>query len=160
MGNRALQWNQEATREIVCAGLIAAAYAVLTMALAPVSFGPLQMRVATLLVPVFLLDRRYALGVALGVALGNLLSPFGWYDWAIMPLVSYASYMAAWQVRRYPWAALLVSACIVAAGVAYLPLHLGGGIPFWPTVVAVFVPQLALYLAGWYGIWRKLQGTI
>jgi uncharacterized membrane protein len=134
--------------------MLAAAYYVTVTLLAPISFGPLQLRVASLLVPIILLNRRYASAIAIGVMLANVWSPFGWYDWLIMPLISYTSYMIAYRLRGIAWLALLLSAAVVAIGVAIFPLYLGGGIPIWPTVLLVFVPQAALYLVGWYGIWR------
>jgi len=155
-----MQRNQEATKAIVYAGVVGAAYAVAVMVLAPLSFGPLQFRAATLLAPIVLLNRRYAVGLAVGLALSAVMSPFGWYDWALMPIAILLLSLVGYELRAVPWLACLVMSVLSAVSVTFFPLHLGGGIPFWPTVVAVFVPQLALYLAGWYGIWRKLQGTI
>lgn len=143
-----------ATRAIVYAGLIAAAYAVLTIALGPVSYGPLQMRVAGLLKPLALRGPTMALGLAVGVALANLASPFGMWDFAVMPLVSYGAAMLAWRMRRWPWLAMIAQAAIIAVGVAVFPLHLGGAIPIWPTVAWVFVSECSLYLIG-YAVLRR-----
>lgn len=151
-----MQRNHESTRAIVYAGLIAAAYVVLTTALAPLSFGPLQFRAATLLAPIVLLDRRYAVGLAIGLAMANIMSPFGWYDWALMPIAIWGLSVVGYELRRWPWAACLVMAALSALSVTAFPLHLGGGIPIWPTVLFVFIPQAALYLAGWYIIWGKM----
>lgn len=137
-----------------------AAYAVLVLVLAPLSFGPLQFRAATLLAPIVLLHRRYALGLAVGLAISNVMSPFGWYDWLLMPVAIALLSLVGYELRAIPWLACLAMSVLSAVSVTLFPLHLGGGIPFWPTVLAVFVPQLALYLVGWYGIWRKLQGAI
>ncbi len=145
----------DATRMIVYAGLAAAAYAVATLALAPLSFGPLQLRIAGLLKPLALVHPALALGLAVGVALGNLASPFGAWDYFAMPLVSYAAALVCYRLRRWTPFALLAQAGLIALGVALLPLYLGGGIPIWPTVAMVFASEAALYLAGWYGIWRK-----
>lgn len=139
---------------IVYAALTAAAYAVLTIALAPISFGPLQMRVAGLLKPLALVSPVMGIGLAVGVALANLMSPFGMWDFAIMPLVSLMAANVAYRMRRYPWLAMVVQAAIISVGVAVFPLHFGGDIPIWPTVALVFASECALYLIG-YALLRK-----
>lgn len=129
--------------------MIAACYAVLTIALGPISYGPLQLRVAGLLKPLALRGPTMALGLAVGVALANLASPFGMWDFAVMPLVSYGAAMLAWQMRRWPWLAMVAQAAVIAVGVAVFPLYLGGAIPVWPTVVWVFASECGLYLIGY-----------
>lgn len=134
---------------LVLAGLIAAAYAVATIALAPISYGPLQFRIAGLLKPLALLSPIMGLGLAVGVALANITSPFGAWDFVAMPLVSYGAALVAYRLRRWPWLAMVVQAAIIAVGVAVFPLYLGGGIPIWPTVAFVFASETALYLLGY-----------
>jgi hypothetical protein len=141
-------------RLIVYSGMTAAAYAVLTIALAPISYGPLQFRVASLLKPLALVSPEMCIGLAVGVGLSDLASPFGAWDFVAMPVVSLVAALLAYSLRRLPWLAMVVQAAIVAAGVAVFPLHMGGGIPIWPTVLFVFVPECALYLAG-YAALRK-----
>lgn len=125
-----------------------------TIALAPISYGPVQFRVAGLLKPLALLSPVMGLGLALGVALGNLTSPFGAWDFVAMPIVSYVAALTAYRLRQWPWMAMVVQAAMVAAGVAVFPLHMGGGIPVWPTVAFVFGSECALYLLG-YALLRK-----
>lgn len=137
------------SRLIVYAALTAAAYAVATIALAPISYGPIQLRVAGLLKPLALLSPVLGLGLAVGVALANLTSPFGAWDFVAMPIVSYLAALTAYALRRLPWLAMVVQAAIIAAGVALFPLYLGGGIPIWPTVAWVFASECALYLVGY-----------
>lgn len=141
-------------RLIVYAGLTAAAYAVTTIALGPLSYGPLQLRVSGLLKPLALVSPVMGLGLAIGVGLANLTSPFGAYDFAIMPVVSLFAANIAYRLRRLPWLAMVVQATIIAAGVAVFPLHLGGGIPVWPTAAFVFASEATLYLVG-YGLLRR-----
>ena len=142
-------------RLIVYAALTAAAYAVLTIAFAPLSYGPVQFRLAGLLKPLSLLSPVMGLGLSLGVALANLTSPFGAWDFVMMPLISYGAALVAYWLRSLPWLAMVVQAAIVACGVAVFPLYLGGAIPIWPTVVWVFISECALYLLGYGIIWRK-----
>ncbi len=133
---------------------MAAAYAVLTIALAPISYGPIQFRVASLLTPLALVSPVMGLGLAIGVGLGNITSPFGAWDFVVMPFVSFGAALVAYSLRRWPWLAMVIQAAIVACGVAFFPLYLGGGIPVWPTVLFVFASEVTLYLVG-YAALRK-----
>lgn len=96
-----------------------------------------------------LLSPIMGLGLAVGVALANITSPFGAWDFVAMPLVSYGAALVAYRLRRWPWLAMVVQAAIIAVGVAVFPLYLGGGIPVWPTVAFVFASETALYLLGY-----------
>jgi uncharacterized membrane protein len=129
--------------------MIAATYAVLTIALAPIGYGPIQLRLAGLLKPLALVSPVFGLGLAIGVGLANIASPFGAWDFIAMPLVSYAAALVAYRLRRWPWFAMIIQAAIVAVGVAVFPLHMGGGFPIWPNVAFVFMSECALYLVGY-----------
>lgn len=143
-----------AIRTIVFAGLIAAAYAVATIALAPISYGPLQLRLSGLLKPLALLSPVMGIGLAVGVALANLASPFGAWDFVAMPLVSLLAANVAYRLRVWPWVAMVLQAAMIAVGVAVFPLWMGGGIPIWPTVAWVFVSECSLYIIG-YAVLRR-----
>lgn len=153
MGSTVLQ-RTITPRTIVYSGMIAAVYAVVTISLAPISFGPLQLRLATMLIPLCLVSPVYGLGLAVGIGIANLTSPFGLYDIALMPLVSFVVMQIAYHYRHYPWLVLPVMAGVMAMAIAYFPLWLGGGIPWWPTVIYIFVSLLTLYIVG-YIVWRK-----
>lgn len=146
------------TRSIVYSALIAAAYVVLTLVLAPIGYGPIQLRVAGLLMAAALLSPTYVLGLAVGVGLANLTSPFGAWDFLAMPLVSYGAGLLAYTLRHFGWGAVLLQASVTAIGVTLFPLYMGGGIPVWPTVAFVWVSNTLIFLAGWFVIWRNLKG--
>lgn len=138
----------------VYGGVLAAAYAVLTVALAPLSYGPVQFRVAELLKPAALLHPAFALAFGLGTGLSNLASPFGAWDFIAMPLVDALAAWLCWSLRARPWLALTVQAVVISLGVAVFPLGLGGGLPFAPSFVSVMVSELVLLLVGYAVIWR------
>ena len=68
------------TRALARAGIIAALYAALTYAFAPIAYGPLQVRPAEALciLPIFFIEAIP--GLFVGCALANLLSGYGLYD--------------------------------------------------------------------------------
>lgn len=60
------------TREITTSAIIAALYATLVIVLAPISFGPIQLRIADCLIPLAaLLGWPAVIGVSLGALIGN-----------------------------------------------------------------------------------------
>ena len=68
------------TKRLCRAGIIAAAYAALTLAFFPVAFGPIQIRPAEALtiLPLFFFESVPALFI--GCLIANLLSPYGFID--------------------------------------------------------------------------------
>ena len=72
--------NRRNTRFLVVTALVAAIYAVLTLAIAPLSFGMVQVRFSEMLVLLAFIDRHYAPGLILGCFIANCFSPFGIMD--------------------------------------------------------------------------------
>lgn len=69
------------TRAVIKTAIVAAAYAALTISLAPISFGAIQIRVANALIGIVpLIGMPAALGISLGVFIGNMASPLGPLD--------------------------------------------------------------------------------
>ena len=68
------------TNFIVKTAIIAALYAAVTIALAPISYGPIQFRVSEVMVLLVFIDNKYLTGLVLGCFLANLISQAGIYD--------------------------------------------------------------------------------
>lgn len=143
------------TRVIVRMAAIAALYATATLILAPISYGPIQLRVANLLKPLVLYDPALALGFGMGTFIANLGSPFGLFDIAIMPVVDILAGLVAWKLRRVPAVAVLLQATIISLGVSIFPLGMGGRLPFWLTFPGVLASNAAVIFFGWLLIWRN-----
>ncbi len=81
------------TRKLITAAVIGALYAVLTMALAPVSYGPLQFRISEVLcvLPYFLPFTSW--GLFSGCVIANLVSAAGIFD---IVFGSLATLLACW----------------------------------------------------------------
>ncbi|MCX8205224.1 MAG: QueT transporter family protein [Candidatus Nezhaarchaeota archaeon] len=96
------------TKRAALIGIYAALYAALVYAFAPISFYALQFRVAGVLRPAIAKDWRLAIGYALGVVLGNLVSPFvGAWELLFMPATSFVAgvlgYLAARLAPNYDY---------------------------------------------------------
>jgi uncharacterized membrane protein len=148
------------TRTIVYSGVLAAAYVVLTLALAPISFFQFQFRVSEFLKPAVLWNPVFAVAFGVGTFLANLTSPFGAWDFVAMAFVDALAALACWRMRRHPVVAVTAQAVLISAGVAVFPLHFGGGLPILPSFVSVLASQLILLVGGYYLIWRKAGPTM
>lgn len=144
------------TRRVVLSAIIAALYATLTLVLAPISFGPLQFRAANLLMALMFFDIDFCFGLYLGVFIGNLASPFGFYDWLVMPLVTLSAALIANRLARFWYLGIAVWALITSAGVSLFPLGLGAGIPFWVTFPFILVSQVIVGVTGFL-MWRPFR---
>ena len=93
-----MQKNRMNTRFLVTTGLTAAVYAVLTLAIAPLSFGMVQIRFSEMLMLLAFIDRRYAPGLVLGCLIANCFSPFGLMDVVFGTTCTAA---ALWGITRH-----------------------------------------------------------
>ena len=60
--------------------LIAAIYVVLTVAIAPFSYGAIQLRISESLSQLVVFSKKYWFPITLGVAIANIFSPLGIVD--------------------------------------------------------------------------------
>ena len=91
------------TRRVVRIAMIAALYAVVTLAIAPIgiAYTPIQLRVSEALKVFVLFDPWLAVGIGIGTFIGNLGSPYGIWDLTWSPLTDIAGGLLAWAVYRY-----------------------------------------------------------
>lgn len=87
--------------------LLAAIYAVLTLCLAPLSYGPIQVRISESLTLLAFYDKRWVPGLTVGCFLSNLGSPFGITDMVIGTL---ATFLGVFPMHWSPnvWVAALL----------------------------------------------------
>jgi uncharacterized membrane protein len=110
------------TRRLAEAGIVAAAYAALTVLLAPISYGPIQFRVPEVLKSLVIWRPHLILAFVIGNFAGNLTSPnVGPWELGFMPLVNLVgAALCAALGRRSPWVGAGTYAVIIAAGVAVM----------------------------------------
>ena len=139
--------KDEKNKEIAFNAVICALYVVLCFTLNSISFGALQFRMATLLVPLGCIDKRFAKGIVLGVIIANLTSSLGLIDvivGATIELILY--YCFAKEVKNiYILAVLyaLLSGVLVGTELYYML-----GIPFGYSLVTVGISGLILFVLG------------
>jgi uncharacterized membrane protein len=142
------------TRQVVYAAIIAALYAVFTVALAPLSYGPLQFRIAEILKGLVIWHPVTIPGIVLGTIIANLTSPYvGAWELIWMPITDGLGGVLAWMVARAlgqrvgPWLAALCYALTTGAAVG-LMLYFVGGVSFWFVFVSVAVSEAVIIVGG------------
>lgn len=143
------------TKTIVYGGVFAAFYIVATLAIAPLSYGAIQIRVSNLIKPIALLNPAFLLSLTIGTFVTNLFSPFGFWDWGIMPLVELGAAFLCWRMRSVPILAILVQSIIITLGVCLFPLGIAGHIPVETTILPVMIPNVLVPLLGYFFVWRR-----
>lgn len=72
--------NNKTVQRVVKTSIIAALYAAITIALAPISYGPIQFRVSEIMVLLAFFDPFYIVGLTIGCFIANILGPNGLMD--------------------------------------------------------------------------------
>ena len=141
-------------RRVAVAGVVGALYVVLSLAVAPFAFGPLQFRLGEVLKPLVIKYPVTIPAFAIGVGIVNLFSPLaGALELALMPAVNLVGGALCWFVARRvggvigTYAASFLFAVIIAAGVGAV-LHFAAGLPYLASFVSVAVSEVILLLAG------------
>lgn len=67
-------------KQLTRLALVAGIYVALTVALAPISYGAVQIRIAEAMMLLCCFDRRYGIALTLGCAIANLFGGFGLAD--------------------------------------------------------------------------------
>ena len=134
--------NKMNTKELSLTAVIAALYAAIVILLAPISFGPIQLRVADALIP---LAALLGLPAVYGVAIGALVANTYWFLSPIdVVLGAAANLVAGYLIYRYK--DQIIPASLAASAV--IGLTVGGYL--W-----LFFPPpsiLGLQLPAWLGM--------
>ncbi|MFR2526653.1 MAG: QueT transporter family protein [Clostridium paraputrificum] len=93
--------NELKTKRLVRTAVIAALYTLLTVALAPISYGNFQFRVSEILVLLAYFDPFYIGGLTLGCFIANLLGPNGTMDVIFGTLATFISVGAISLTAKY-----------------------------------------------------------
>ena len=139
------------SKQIALAGIIGALYAALTISLAPISYGPVQVRVAEALTVLPFLTPWAIPGLYFGCMGANIFGGYGPVDIFLGSFITLLAALATWYVRRFNrrWLAPLPPVLFNAFGVsAYL--HMLAKLPYLLCALYVGIGQLlACYALGY-----------
>lgn len=131
--------------DLVRMALVAALYAALTLAIHPLSYGAVQMRLSEMLVLLCFYRRDYAPALTLGCFIANLFSPFGLYDIIFGTLATAVAVFPMFYIRNIWLAAALP---VISNGIIVgIELYLCGE-PLWFSMGSVAIGELAVIAAG------------
>ncbi|MDD5017006.1 MAG: QueT transporter family protein [Eubacteriales bacterium] len=129
------------------AGIIAAVYFALTMAVAPISYGQLQMRVSEALCILPFFTPAAIPGLFIGCLLANIFSFLGIFDVVFGSLATLVAALITHYIRK-KWLLPLPSVVVNAFAVGALLYYLAE-LPFWLSVLYVGAGQaIACYALG------------
>lgn len=155
-------WSATALAKIA---LVTALYVVVTVLLAPLSFGPIQLRLAELFNYLGVFNKRYIWSITLGVAIANTASPLGIIDIVIGSAgtcaVLWIAYFATKNQQNLLIKLMLTSilfalSMFTVAG----PLTFFYQLPFWYTWLTVGLGELLSMTVGGiliYVLNKKIQ---
>lgn len=139
------------TKFIAQTGIFAALYAVITISLAPISYGPIQVRVSEALTVFPYITPAAIPGLFLGCLVANIYGGLGLADilgGSLCTLIAaFLTYLLS--KTKKPILAPLPPVVINAFGVSFY-LHLLFKLPYWLTVLYIAVGEfLACYVLGY-----------
>ena len=115
------------TKYLVQAAIIAAVYAALTVALAPVSYGVMQIRVSEALTILPLFTPAAVPGLFVGCLLSNMIGPYGLLDMVCGSAATLVAAFSSYKLRNKP--KLVPLPPVIANGLIIGPmLYYGYGI--------------------------------
>ncbi|MDS0525836.1 QueT transporter family protein [Clostridium sp. SHJSY1] len=93
--------NDKMVQRLVKTAIIAALYAVITLVLAPISYGPIQFRVSEIMVLLAFFDPFYIVGLTLGCFISNMLGPNGIMDIIFGTVATFISVYAIYLTGKF-----------------------------------------------------------
>ena len=134
-------------RFIAEAGIIAAVYFALTMAVAPLSFGQLQLRISEALCVLPFFTLAAVPGLFVGCLLSNIFSFLGIFDIVFGSLATLAAAIITYFIKN-KWLLPLPTVIINAFAVGAM-LYFIAGLPFWESSLYVGAGEaIACYALG------------
>lgn len=135
------------TRSLCVSAIIAALYAALTLLLAPLSYGPIQLRVSEALTLLPVLLPQSIPGLFVGCLLANLMGACPWQDIVFGSLATLLAALGTWHFRK---SRLLAAACPVIANglIVGLVVSLSYNQPIAFTMLTVALGEAAAVALG------------
>ena len=139
--------RDDLNRNVVLSGIVAALYVAITLALAPFSFGAIQLRVSELFNHLAAFNKRYIVAVTLGVLIANLFSPLGVIDMlfgtAGTLLGTCLTYLLAHKVKNLPLKFTIATLCqMPGMFLVDIELHMVQKLPLFPTYWALAAGEI------------------
>jgi uncharacterized membrane protein len=140
--------------------IVASIYVVLTLAIAPLSYGDLQLRFSEILLLLCFYNPEYGISMIIGCFLANLASPLGWYDWVLgtgQTVVSVALIIAARKIKLPLWCASL--SAIIGCPLIGWELNMVFGLPFIASTLWVMLGEFIVVSLLGTALFKSIEKT-
>ena len=126
--------------------MIAAIYAVLTIAIAPIAYGGMQLRLSEMMIFLAFYNRKFIPGLVIGCFIANMASPMGMWDIVFGTLATLLALMSMYKASKLYLGAIYGS--VINGVIVGLELYFALGLPLFINIVYVFVGELIVLLVG------------
>ena len=126
--------------------MIACIYAILTIFLAPLSYGAIQMRISEILIFLAFYNKKYISGLVIGCFIANLASPMGMWDMIFGTLATLLATLSISKQKNLFVAAFL--GALFNGIIIGLELHLAFQLPLVINMIYVFIGEFIVLLVG------------
>lgn len=89
------------TKKLVKTAVVAAIYTILTVILAPISYGPVQFRISEILVLLAVIDPFYIVGLTVGCLVANIFGGYGPMDIVFGTVATFLSVTGVYLTGKY-----------------------------------------------------------
>lgn len=128
--------------------VIAALYAVPTIMLAPFGYGMVQIRFAEALTILPSLVPSSWIGITLGCAIANIVSPYGFIDILLGTAATFIAAIITSKIRN-PFIAAIPPVLVNAICLPFIWWIFAGDLAYWFNFASILISQgLVLYLLG------------
>lgn len=140
-------------RNISATAIIAALYVAITLALAPISFGVVQLRLSEMFNHLAAFNKRYIFAVTLGVLIVNVFSPLGPIDMlfgtAGTLIGTTLTYFCTRKVTSLIGKSTIATICQLPGMLLVdLEMHLYSNLPMFPTYWILAAGEIASMVIG------------
>ncbi|RLE73843.1 MAG: QueT transporter family protein [Thermoprotei archaeon] len=154
------------TISTVRVAIIAAGYAAVTILIAPIAYGPIQMRISDVLMPIPYIPYfgwSGIIGLTIGTLIANLVSPYSIWDVILGTLANFISGLGSYYARRIPnktlsrIVAVTIPVLVVTFLIGYILLTVIFELPLLLSVGGVFVGEAVTAGFGGYILITQLE---
>jgi uncharacterized membrane protein len=150
-------------KKLVTTALVAAIYATLTLALGAISYGPVQFRIAEIMVLLPFIKKDYICGLTIGCFLANIIGPYGVPDIIFGTTATFLSVYAVYltsKIMNDKKFALLVASIwptVINAIIIGIMLNIFFGLPLILSIAQVGFGQFVVITIVGVPLYKSLE---
>lgn len=151
-------------KKLVTTALVAAIYATLTLVLGAISYGPIQFRVAEIMVLLPFIKKDYIWGLTIGCFLANIIGPYGVPDIIFGTTATFLSVYAVYMTskimdgKKYALLASSIWPTVINAIIIGIMLNIFSGLPLILSMAQVGFGQFVVITIIGVPLYKSLEG--